>query len=136
MVEVVDPMGFAAGRFRLEAGPDGAKCVPTGADADLAVPAGALGAAYLGGHSWARLAAGRLGRRAPAPGRSGAGLGPVLDAAGAVVRPDVLSPDRSLPPSVTWPGGPGEAVAAQGQDRGGHVAAGDLGPSTWGGSWA
>jgi predicted acetyltransferase len=57
VVEVDDPMGFATGRFRLDAGADGATCAPTGADADLAVPAGALGAAYLGGHSWARLAA-------------------------------------------------------------------------------
>ena len=40
----------------VDAGPDGAACAPTTADADLVVPASALGAAYLGGQSWARLA--------------------------------------------------------------------------------
>jgi predicted acetyltransferase len=57
VIEVVDPMGFAAGRFRLDGGPDGAECTPTSDEAHLVVPARALGAAYLGGHSWARLAA-------------------------------------------------------------------------------
>jgi predicted acetyltransferase len=57
VVEVVDPLGFAAGRFRLDAGRDGAECAPTDASPDLAFPASALGAAYLGGQSWARLAA-------------------------------------------------------------------------------
>jgi predicted acetyltransferase len=52
-----DPLGHAAGRFRLEAGPDGATCTPTDAGPDLVVPAGALGSAYLGGQTWARLAA-------------------------------------------------------------------------------
>ncbi len=56
VIDVDDPLGFAHGRFRLEAGPDGAECRPTTADADLTVTAGALGAAYLGGQSWARLA--------------------------------------------------------------------------------
>lgn len=56
VVEVDDPLGFAHGRFRLDAGPDGASCEPTTADADLAVTAPALGAAYLGGQGWARLA--------------------------------------------------------------------------------
>jgi predicted acetyltransferase len=57
VIEVDDPLGFAAGRFRLEAGPDGAECRATTAAPDLRVPAGALGAAYLGGVSWARLTA-------------------------------------------------------------------------------
>jgi predicted acetyltransferase len=56
VLDVDDPLGFAHGRFRLDAGPDGAECTPTDADADLALPAGALGAAYLGGQSWTRLA--------------------------------------------------------------------------------
>jgi predicted acetyltransferase len=55
--EVVDPLGFAAGRFALDAGPDGAACTRTDETADLAVPVGALGAAYLGGMPWLRLAA-------------------------------------------------------------------------------
>jgi predicted acetyltransferase len=57
VIDVDDPMGFAAGRFRLDAGPDGATVAPTADDADLAVSASALGAAYLGGTGWARLAA-------------------------------------------------------------------------------
>ncbi len=56
VVEIDDPLGFAHGRFRLDAGPDGAECVSTTATADLAVTAPALGAAYLGGQGWARLA--------------------------------------------------------------------------------
>lgn len=66
--EVVDPMGYASGRFLLEMSPDvvpdgetaaahPARCVPTDAEPDLTVPVGALGAAYLGGVSWSRLAA-------------------------------------------------------------------------------
>jgi predicted acetyltransferase len=57
VVEVDDPLGFAQGRFRLDGGPDGAECAPTADEADLAAPVGALGAAYLGGQPWARLAA-------------------------------------------------------------------------------
>jgi predicted acetyltransferase len=56
VVEVDDQLGFAPGRFRLEAGPDGAECVPTTDEPDLVVPVGALGAAYLGGQPWTRLA--------------------------------------------------------------------------------
>jgi predicted acetyltransferase len=55
--EIDDPLGFASGRFRLEAGADGATCVPTTDDADLVLSASALGAAYLGGTGWERLAA-------------------------------------------------------------------------------
>ena len=66
VVEIDDPLGHAAGRFRLEAGPDGAECGPTTDDADLALPVRALGAAYLGGQSWARLAgAGWVDERRP-----------------------------------------------------------------------
>ncbi|HEX5945602.1 MAG TPA: GNAT family N-acetyltransferase [Acidimicrobiales bacterium] len=66
VIDVDDPLGFAHGRYRLDAGPDGAACVPTTAAADLAVSAGALGAAYLGGQSWARLAdAGWVDERRP-----------------------------------------------------------------------
>lgn len=41
----------AGGRWRLalDASPDGASCRPTDRDADLVVPVGAVGAAYLGG---------------------------------------------------------------------------------------
>jgi predicted acetyltransferase len=57
VLQVDDPMGLAAGRFVLDAGPDGARCEPTTEEPDLVLPVGALGAAYLGGQSWARLAA-------------------------------------------------------------------------------
>jgi len=57
VLEVDDPLGFAAGRFRLDGGPEGAECVRTDGEPDLVVPARALGAAYLGGQSWGRLAA-------------------------------------------------------------------------------
>jgi predicted acetyltransferase len=44
------------GRFRLEGGPDGATCQPTGAEPDLALDVAAAGAAYLGGASLATMA--------------------------------------------------------------------------------
>jgi predicted acetyltransferase len=47
-----DTGGFAAGRYVLEGGPDGAKCLPSTVDsADLRVHQRALSAAYLGGYS-------------------------------------------------------------------------------------
>lgn len=49
VLEVVDPGGYWAGRFALDAGPDGAECKPSTASADLTLPVTALGAAYLGG---------------------------------------------------------------------------------------
>jgi predicted acetyltransferase len=48
------------GRFVLDGGPDGAECVATDAEPDLVVSAADLGAAYLGGASFATLA--RAGR--------------------------------------------------------------------------
>jgi predicted acetyltransferase len=57
VIEVDDPGGYASGRFRLDGGPDGAACAPSDGPPDLAVPAPALGSAYLGGIGWARLAA-------------------------------------------------------------------------------
>jgi predicted acetyltransferase len=57
VLEVVDPLGHAAGRFALAGGPEGATCAATDAEPDLVVPVGALGAAYLGGTAWGRLAA-------------------------------------------------------------------------------
>jgi predicted acetyltransferase len=61
VAEVVDPMGFAAGRFAIELGPDGGSATPTTAAADLTTSAATLAAAYLGGHTLARLAtAGRV----------------------------------------------------------------------------
>lgn len=60
VLEVVDPGGYAAGRFALDAGPDGAECRPTTESADLTLPAAVLGAAYLGGTRLRTLAAAGL----------------------------------------------------------------------------
>lgn len=57
MIEVVDPEGYASGRYALDGGPDGASCQPTGAQADLTLPAQTLGAVYLGGPILRSLAA-------------------------------------------------------------------------------
>jgi predicted acetyltransferase len=57
VLQVVDPDGYAAGRFVLDVTPDGATCRPTGESADLTLPATALAAAYLGGFRLRTLAA-------------------------------------------------------------------------------
>ena len=53
VIEIDDPLGYANGRFALEAGPDSATCRPTAEKADVSMRIGALGAAYLGGPSLA-----------------------------------------------------------------------------------
>jgi predicted acetyltransferase len=60
VLEVVDPLGFAGGRFALDASTEGGTCLPTDIAPDVTVPAGAVGATLLGGQSWARLAAAGL----------------------------------------------------------------------------
>jgi predicted acetyltransferase len=61
VLEVVDDSGLAGGRFRLEASPEGASCVPvSAAGADLTLGIGELASVWLGGESLLRLAA--LGR--------------------------------------------------------------------------
>jgi predicted acetyltransferase len=55
VVEVVDPLGHAAGRWELELGPDGADVSRTTAEAEVTLPVSALSAAYLGGRSLRRL---------------------------------------------------------------------------------
>jgi predicted acetyltransferase len=49
VIEVVDPLGWTSGRYRLDGGPAGAVCETTSEDADLVMPIAALGSAYLGG---------------------------------------------------------------------------------------
>lgn len=49
VIEFVDRTGLAAGRYLLDAGPDGSTCVASGAAADLTMPVGSLASAYLGG---------------------------------------------------------------------------------------
>ncbi|MFF9105995.1 GNAT family N-acetyltransferase [Streptomyces rubrogriseus] len=60
VLEVVDRGGLTGGRWRLEAGPDGASCAPTTESADLVLEVGELAALWLGDGSAVRLAA--LGR--------------------------------------------------------------------------
>jgi predicted acetyltransferase len=60
VLEVVDETGPAGGRYLLEAGPDGARCVPTGREPQLTLPVGELATLWLGDESAVRLAA--LGR--------------------------------------------------------------------------
>ncbi|MFC3573208.1 GNAT family N-acetyltransferase [Streptomyces yaanensis] len=60
VLEVVDEAGLAGGRYRLEAGPDGARCAPTDEDPHLTLAVGELATLWLGDESAVRLAA--LGR--------------------------------------------------------------------------
>ncbi|WP_405924965.1 GNAT family N-acetyltransferase [Streptomyces sp. NBC_00035] len=60
VLEVTDRDGLSAGRYRLDAGPDGAACAPTTRDAELALDVGELARLWLGDESAVRLAA--LGR--------------------------------------------------------------------------
>jgi predicted acetyltransferase len=55
VIEVVDPGGFAAGRWRLEVGPDGSQVTSTAEGADVTLPVTTLGAVHLGGTSVTRL---------------------------------------------------------------------------------
>ncbi|MFC4505561.1 MULTISPECIES: GNAT family N-acetyltransferase [Streptomyces] len=60
VLEVVDRAGPAGGRFALDAGAEGASCVPTSRSADLTLDVAELGSLWLGDQSAVRLAA--LGR--------------------------------------------------------------------------
>jgi predicted acetyltransferase len=60
VLEVQDHLSLASGRFALEGSPGDASCTPTTDAADLTMPIRALGATYLGGVSWTRLAAAGL----------------------------------------------------------------------------
>lgn len=60
VLEVTDHDGLSAGRYRLDASPNGATCAPTSEAADVTLDAGELAALYLGEASAVRLAA--LGR--------------------------------------------------------------------------
>jgi predicted acetyltransferase len=61
VLEVVDRLGLAGGRFALEGGPDGATCSPTDATAELTLPVESLGSVFMGGMSMRALAyAGRI----------------------------------------------------------------------------
>jgi predicted acetyltransferase len=55
VIDVVDDLGYANGRWALELGPDGADVTATSDAADVRLPVATLGAASLGGTSVARL---------------------------------------------------------------------------------
>lgn len=58
VLDVDDPLGFAAGRFRIEVGADGSASVAETADTpDVSLPIGALASVYLGAPASAGLAA-------------------------------------------------------------------------------
>ncbi|MCF2530470.1 GNAT family N-acetyltransferase [Yinghuangia soli] len=56
VLEVEDAMGYAAGRYVLEGGPEGASCARTDEPAELVLGVDALGSLSLGGGSAVRLA--------------------------------------------------------------------------------
>jgi len=61
VLDVTDRLGYASGRFALEAGPDGRASVsPAGEPADLTLDVSALGTIYLGDQTVPRLAAAGL----------------------------------------------------------------------------
>ena len=61
VLEVDDPLGYAAGRFTLEGGPDGATCARTDDAPGLTLDVDVLGSVALGGPSLRVLAdAGRV----------------------------------------------------------------------------
>ncbi len=69
------------GRYELVAGPDGAECRRTGAEADLAMSVADLGALYLGGVGCTTLArAGRIEERRPGALAAGDALFATADA--------------------------------------------------------
>lgn len=80
VLDVADDL-YGAGRWRLDAAPDGAACTATDAEADLSLTVNELGSLYLGGVRASELAyAGRIVERRP----------------GAVRRLDaLLRPDRA-----------------------------------------
>jgi predicted acetyltransferase len=87
VIEVLDDLGLAGGRYRLAGGPSGASCTRTSSSADLSLGVDALGSAYLGGVSLRTLArAGRVVEHRPG----------ALDRADAMFRPPVT------PWCTTW----------------------------------
>jgi predicted acetyltransferase len=87
VVEVVDPAGYAAGRYALDAAPDGATCERSTETADLTLPATALATAYLGGFRLRTLAdAGLLDEHRP----------------GALARADALLAAERTPWCTLW----------------------------------
>jgi predicted acetyltransferase len=55
VLDVVDDLGYASGRWSVELGPDGAQVSPTTGSPDVRLPVGVLGALCLGGTPATRL---------------------------------------------------------------------------------
>jgi len=87
VIEVIDELGIAGGRYALDGGPEGAECVPTKDSAELTVPVASLGSLLLGG-----VAARTLGL---------AGLVTELQR-GAISKADVLFRTSRAPWCNTW----------------------------------
>jgi predicted acetyltransferase len=89
VLEVVDPgpLGFAAGRYRLLAGPDGVECEPTDAAVDIRIQQRALASIYLGGFRLAELLS--------------AGIAEELRP-GALARADLMFSWPRVPWNATW----------------------------------
>ncbi|GAA2062676.1 GNAT family N-acetyltransferase [Streptomyces albiaxialis] len=88
VLDVRDKAGFAGGRYRLEAGPDGTSCRTTHDEPDLSLDAGELGALYLGDESAVRLAA--LGRIAEHRAGGAAGADTLFRTARRAWCPDIF----------------------------------------------
>jgi len=60
VLEVIDPAGYATGRFVVQAAPEGASCRPTTVTPDLIMGVSAFSSIYLGAHTVRTLAAAGL----------------------------------------------------------------------------
>nr|WSW67825.1 GNAT family N-acetyltransferase [Streptomyces sp. NBC_00995] len=88
VLDIHDPAGLTAGRFHLDASPDGATCAPTTRSADLAMDVRELGALYLGDESVSRLTS--LGRVEELTPGAAAGADGLLRAGRRAWCPDVF----------------------------------------------
>jgi predicted acetyltransferase len=87
VIEVVDDLGLAGGRYQLDGGPFHASCTTTSRSADLSLNVDVLGSAYLGGVSLRTLAqAGRVVEHRP----------------GALARADAMFRSAATPWCTTW----------------------------------
>lgn len=87
VLEVTDPQGIAAGRYELEAGPDGALCSPSTRSVDITMPVATLGAVLLGGFSVEQLSRARWAEE---------------DRAGGLKTADLLFSTAAPPWCSTW----------------------------------
>jgi predicted acetyltransferase len=56
VLDVVDPLGYAGGRFLLEGGPSGASCTRSTESPDLSMPVATLGSVFMGSVAFHTLA--------------------------------------------------------------------------------